>query len=439
LSETPGSVASILQPLIDAAGADRVRPADPAADAVEGVVPRLVAAPADEEALARVLAFCHRHRLAVAPRGGGTQLELGGIPERLDVLVDVTPLARIVQYEPADLTVTVQAGMRLGELQAELGRRGQFLPVDPPTGGEATIGGLLATAASGPLRTGYSHLRDRLLGMRVVRADGTIVRSGGRVVKNVAGYDMGRLHTGALGTLGVIVEATFKVQPLPEAWGCVQVGPLAPEAAVAPAAALEALLAALLDAPAQPVLLEVLGPPARVLVGYAGVAAEVDFAVAEALRIAKKVLGSAGQAAAPVSWDAAHAETLAAHRSGDDAMLTLRLHGPSSQAATLLEQVVREAAAAGVPCRYAAHAAVGTLRVHLGAAADQALEGLVQSWLPAVRRWGGNLVVERAPLPLKRAIPVWGEPPPALFLMRALKEKFDPHRILNPGRYVGGL
>ncbi|HEY8418549.1 MAG TPA: FAD-binding protein, partial [Limnochordales bacterium] len=109
MSETPGSVASILQPLIDAAGADRVRPADPVADAVDGVVPRLVVAPADEEALARVLAFCHRHRLAVAPRGGGTQLGLGGIPERLDVLVDVARLGRIVQYEPADLTVTVQA------------------------------------------------------------------------------------------------------------------------------------------------------------------------------------------------------------------------------------------------------------------------------------------------------------------------------------------
>src|SRR5690606_5541094 len=102
-------------------------------------------------------------------------------------------------------------------------RHGQFLPLDPPLAPETTIGGLLATGAGGPLRTGFGHLRDRLLGMRVARADGTIIRSGGRVVKNVAGYDLGRLHTGALGTLGVILEATFKVQPLPAAWGCVRI------------------------------------------------------------------------------------------------------------------------------------------------------------------------------------------------------------------------
>ncbi|HEY8418610.1 MAG TPA: FAD-linked oxidase C-terminal domain-containing protein, partial [Limnochordales bacterium] len=206
-----------------------------------------------------------------------------------------------------------------------------------------------------------------------------------------------------------------------------------------PAAALEALLAALLDAPAQPVLLEALGPPARLLVGYAGTAAEVDFAVAEASRIAQKVLGFAGETAVAVPWEGAHAEALAAHRGGEDAALTLRLHVPSSHVAALLEQVAKDAAAGGVPCRYAVHAAVGIARVHLGGASEQALQSLVENWLSAARRRGGNLVVERAPLPLKRALPVWGEPPPALFLMRALKEKFDPHRILNPGRYVGGM
>lgn len=458
-----GPVASILQPLMAAAGAQHVRPADPTADAIDGVVPRLVVAPPDEASLARVLAHCHRHRLAVAPRGGGTQLSLGGMPERLDILLDVGGLARIVHYEPADLTVTVQAGMRLGDLQAELGRHGQFLPVDPPAGDGATIGGLLATAASGPLRTGFGHLRDRLLGMRVVRADGRVVRSGGRVVKNVAGYDMGRLHTGALGTLGVIVEATFKVQPRPPAWGAVRVqldasgegAGMAPSgASAAPAAGappldadlLEALLAALLDAPAQPVMLEVLGPPAQLLVGFAGTQGEVAFAVQQACRMAAAVADASGARARtaaavkaePVPWPKAHGQALAAHR-GSLPSLTVRLHGPSDRVAAVIAQVGADAAAAGVPWAYAAHAAAGVVRVHLGQGPAETHQSLIQRWLALCGQWGGNLVVEAAPAALKPSLPVWGQPPSTLLLMRAVKDKFDPHRILNPGRFVGGI
>lgn len=463
-----GQGAPLPAPLVAAAGPDRVRPADPDRDAIDGMVPRLVVAPADEDALARVLNYCHRHRLAVVPRGGGTQLGLGAVPERADVVLDVGALAGIVHYEPADLTVTVQAGMRLADLQAELRRHGQFLPLDPPLAPETTIGGLLATGAGGPLRTGFGHLRDRLLGMRVARADGTIIRSGGRVVKNVAGYDLGRLHTGALGTLGVILEATFKVQPLPAAWGCVRIDldpetggaaePAVTETRCHPANGLhpeniEALVDALLAAPAQPVLLELAGPPPRLWVAFAGTRAEVDFAVEQACRVAGSVLGAYGESARPVPWAEAHAEALAAHRGAPDPgrvrdsagatsaapFMTCRLHAPSSQVAALLERAAKDAAAAGLACTYAVHVVPGIVRLHLGPAPAAAYGRLLQAWLALCRGWGGNLVVERAPAEVKPSLPLWGEPPASLFLMRALKEKFDPHRILNPGRYVGGL
>lgn len=467
MTEAGGQIAPIWQPLAAVAGPDHVRPADAARDAVDGVVPRAVVAPPDEETLARVLAYCHEHRLAVAPRGGGTQMSLGNVPERLDVVLDLRRLSGIVHYEPADLTVTVQAGMRLEDLQAALARHGQFLPIDPPGGGGATIGGLLATGTSGPLRAGFGHLRDRLLGMRVVRANGTAVRSGGRAVKNVAGYDMGRLHTGALGTLGVIVEATFKVQPLPAAWGAVAIapeggaGPRAGEAAAL--LALEEVLAALLDAPAQPVMAEIIGPPARLVVGYAGTKTEVDYAVKQACGTAKRTAGAARLAAIPLPWAETHAQVLAAHGDGTgpvkgNGALVCRLHVPSDRVAALIADAAAEAAAAGVDLAYAAHAAAGILRLHVGAAtpgrdaphraartaaapdaAAVVYRSLVLRWLARCRDLGGNLVVERAPAALKRELPVWGQPPASLFLMRALKEKFDPHRILNPGRYLGGI
>ncbi|OUN00163.1 MAG: hypothetical protein BAA04_09415 [Firmicutes bacterium ZCTH02-B6] len=467
MTEAAGQIDPIWQPLAAVAGPDHVRPANPARDAVDGVVPRAVVAPPDEETLACVLAYCHNHRLAVAPRGGGTQMRLGNVPERLDVVLDLGRLSGIVHYEPADLTVTVQAGMRLDDLQAELARHGQFLPIDPPGGGRATIGGLLATGTSGPLRAGFGHLRDRLLGMRVVRADGTVVRSGGRVVKNVAGYDMGRLHTGALGTLGVIVEATFKVQPLPAAWGAVAIAPgggAGPRAGDATALlALEEVVAALLDAPAQPVLAEIIGPPARLVVGFAGTKNEVDYAVQQACRIADKSAGTGRLAATPLPWAETHAQVLSVHREGAGPVkgrgaLVCRLHVPSDRAAALIAEAAAEAAAAGVDLAYAAHAAAGIIRLHLGAeapgreapgraaraaaqpdAAAAVYRSLILSWLARCRDLGGNLVVERAPAALKRELPVWGDPPASLFLMRALKEKFDPHRILNPGRYVGGI
>lgn len=188
---------------------------------IDGVLPGQRETPGSPEALAAILAAANSDGRAVAPIGGGTQLALGMPPRTVDIALDTTGLDRVVEYEPADLTVTVEAGMRFDALQKLLGEQGQFLALDPPAVEGATIGGLIATNASGPLRFSSGTARDLVIGCRVANADGVLTRAGGRVVKNVAGYDLDKLYIGSLGVLGVLVELSFKLAPLPPATGSV--------------------------------------------------------------------------------------------------------------------------------------------------------------------------------------------------------------------------
>ena len=165
--------------------------------------------------MAAVLKAADDARAAVIPRGSGTKLALGNVPSDYRVCVSTIRLDKVLEYTPADMTVSVQAGIRLAELQKTLAEENQFLPLDPPNGETATIGGILASNSSGPLRAAYGSARDLLIGIRVAHPDGLVTKAGGKVVKNVTGYDLNKLYTGSLGTLGVIVEANFKLQPLP--------------------------------------------------------------------------------------------------------------------------------------------------------------------------------------------------------------------------------
>src|SRR5579883_3528470 len=183
--------------------------------AVDGVFPRLVVTPTDKEQVAQVVSLASQYSLKVLARGGGTRMNLGGIPEHLDLVVETRKLTRLLEYEAADLTCHVEAGMTLAVLQEQLATKGQWLALDPPDAEEATLGGILASNASGPRRLRYGTARDLVIGLHVVQASGEIARSGGRVVKNVAGYDLNKLYIGSLGTLGIIVEANFKLQPIP--------------------------------------------------------------------------------------------------------------------------------------------------------------------------------------------------------------------------------
>lgn len=183
----------------------------------DGVSPIMAARPSSVSELAEILLVANQRNLAVMPQGGRTALTLGRPLTHYDLALDTTALNRVLDYAPEDLTITVEAGITLKLLQESLAEQGQYLPIDPPPGDQVTIGGLLATARSGAWRGHLPAARDLILGATVASPDGSLTRSGGRVVKNVSGYDMHRMHTGALGTLGVIVEASFKLSPLPAA------------------------------------------------------------------------------------------------------------------------------------------------------------------------------------------------------------------------------
>ena len=187
--------------------------------AVDGLVPTLAVQPTTREAIGEVLAWASAAGRTVTPWGGGTQMALGNVPTGMDVALDLTRLNRLLDHQPADLTATVEAGMPLADFQRELAAEGKMVALEAPLAGKATVGGILAANASGPLRHSYGLPRDWLIGISVVGPEGTQSKAGGRVVKNVTGYDLNKMYCGSLGTLGVIVEATFKLAPAAAEFG----------------------------------------------------------------------------------------------------------------------------------------------------------------------------------------------------------------------------
>src|SRR5437868_6941267 len=183
--------------------------------AVDGLFPRLVVTPTTVEEVPQIVALTNAHGLSLLTRGGGSRMSIGGLPERIDVLLETNRLTRLLEHEAPDLTCHVEAGLTLTALQAKLAKKGQWLALDPPDAAQSTVGGILASNASGPKRLRYGSARDLVIGLHVIQANGEVTRSGGRVVKNVAGYDLNKLYIGSLGTLGIIVDANFKLHPLP--------------------------------------------------------------------------------------------------------------------------------------------------------------------------------------------------------------------------------
>jgi glycolate oxidase FAD binding subunit len=362
---------------------------------LDGLRPTAVERPESPEAAARLLATADEAGWAVVPVGGGRALGMGGAAERFDLALETSGLDRILDLSQADLTATVEAGVTLERLNEGLGRAGQFLPLDPMASPGHTIGGLLATGWSGPLRLGYGTAREFLIGLRVALPDGRLVRSGGRVVKNVSGYDMNKLHLGALGSLGLIVEASFKVFPRPrhEVW-------LAADAASPNDA--WAMARQALALPQRPVALTLASGdgPLRLQARFGGSREGVE------------------RMAAELAWDRID-ERPASATSGSWARISV----PPAQ----LEGLV-----AGLPGRqWLALPGVGV--VHWLDAADPTGIRQVRDAAEAV---GGSLVLMAAATELKRAVGAWGTPPRTLELMRPLRDAFDPKRTMSPGRYL---
>ncbi len=390
-------------------------------DDVAGVPAALVAAPTSAEEVAEVLRVADGNDLAVVARGAGTTLGWGTPPERLDVVLDMTAVTGVVDHAAGDLVVVVRAGTPMAELQSVVAEAGQQLALDSPYP-EATVGGTLAVSTSGPRRLLYGTARDLLIGVTFVRADGVVAKAGGRVVKNVAGYDFGKLLTGSYGTLGVITEAVFRLHPLPAARRVVT-------ATFGDAGAAGRAALAVLGSQVVPTAVELDGPrdTVRVTVLVEGVEAGV-----EARSDTLLALLGPGAAAHDDPPPGLGALPFAAGGTGLKVTTSLTGVGP------VLAAAHRLADEHGLDVR-AAGSAAGVLHAGLAADADpEAVAALVEGLRRAAAPYDGTVTVLTAPAAVRAAVDLWG-PVPGLDLMRRLKAELDPRRRLSPGRFVGGI
>jgi len=400
------------------------------ADAVLGVRPRVVFEPASGEEAAAAMARAAAEGLSLAFVGGGTDLGLGGRPERLDAVIRTGGLSRLVAHAPGDQVVTVEAGMTLAALQAALAPQGQWLALDAPFPERATVGGIVAGNAFGPRRARYGGPRDLVLGVTLVRADGTEARGGGRVVKNVAGFDVPRLLVGSRGSLALITTITFRVHPLPETGATVRFAGLLPAQAWALA---RAWRAAQLEPSAAAGLVD-----RRVLdlgVRFEGFAAGVEDQATrlEALGLTLGLSGARlGAAEAEAFWRRHQAV-----REGGP--LRAKLSAPSDELAQLVEGWLPMLLAGLAEGSAVVYPTLGLAFAAGQPAATADLAGAVERCRAGLLAAGGSLVICQAPDAVRGALDPWGPPPPALDLMRALKQRFDPERRLSPGCFVGGL
>jgi glycolate oxidase FAD binding subunit len=345
------------------------------------------------------------------------------MPSSYDVALSMAGLRRVLDHEPDDMTVTVDAGVRIADLQAALAERGQWLPVD--VAGNATVGGALAVSARGPLQHAYGTMRDWVIGLRVAHVDGSISKSGGRVVKNVAGYDMHKLHIGALGTLGVITQATFKLATVPQhAHGF--------SAQFASAAGACSFVLAARDRGLALLAAEVRsasdsgsssGWTAALIAG--GSQAAVD-------RTAHELRSLAEQRGSGIVDEGAHPVTEIAQRERESHPLALRAAVLPSAVAEVLAAMSQMPAA---ELSSAVCAGVVRCAASDGVASRNVLDGARR----IVESAGGTVFVERVPLEIKREIDVFGQPRADWAIMRRLKEEFDPSGRLSPGRFAGRI
>lgn len=412
-----------------------------AAHAVDGVLPRFVLAPTTVTGVSRVLAVASAHRLAVVPVAGGARLGWGAPPRRLDVVLSLARLDRVLAHEPADLTLSVECGATLEALDTVLRPFRQFVPLDPARLHASTIGGLIATAAAGPYRSRYGTMRDLLVGLTVVRADGTVVKGGGRVVKNVTGYDIPKLHVGAFGTLGVVVEAHLRLHPRPAEERSWVFGFASAEAALE--AALDVRDTSVVLSRCQLLLggaLRALGesapPEAALAVTIGSVPAAVD---AQGTKVAE-ICGRAGSPAIEVREADAWWRRVADVTWPEDGATSLSVRiGTRPTDVVKALRALEAACPTGGGLRAAADVANGVLHATLAPVEVRRVSDVVTRARDALAALGVTCVVEHAPPGAKPGLDVWGDIGPAVEPMRRLKHELDPAGVLNPGRYVGGI
>jgi glycolate oxidase FAD binding subunit len=405
-------------------------PAPEATDAVLGIVPGAVREPGTIEEAADVLSGAARDRKSVLIAGGGTDLELGAPPERLDVLLRTRRLDRIVEHAPSDQIAVVEAGVPLSALARALAAAGQRLALDPPLPERATVGGIVAANAFGPRRTRHGSVRDLIIGVTIVRADGVVAHGGGKVVKTVAGFDLPKLMVGSLGTLGLIATATFRLHPLPEDSATLLAPGLRTRDVLG---AVSRMREAQLE-PDSVVALRTAGDRFDLAVRFEGfgrgVAEQRERFAALVSRELRCACGVLGAPEAARLWERHDTARRAGSFRAKVAALPAALESVEARVLAPLGGSLEAAVCVWYPT------------LGLGFVGGEPTPVLGEA-LAAPRAWlaeaGGSLVLLAAPEGLRAASDVWGPAPAAIALMRSVKLRLDPDRRLAPGRFVGGI
>ena len=397
---------------------------------IDSLRPKFLVRPGSPDEVAACLKVCSEADAAVVPAGQMTWLECGNPLKRCDLVLSLERMRRIVDYSPPDLTTTVEAGLALTEFNAVAARERQWLPLDPPGFNRASLGAIVSCNSSGALRLGFGTPRDYLIGLQLVHADGTKSKSGGKVVKNVAGYDMNKLYAGSYGTLAIITELTFKLRPLPDRSSTILI--TSPSTV-----SLYELATRITGSALQPTsvvltrrLLESLGsgPGDALLVRFNDSEAAVEHQVhwvTQAIDDNYKAIVVRENEAAAIWAEVADF---------DQSAIRVKLSVPLSAVSAELEKSIYTQ----LDCVAATDVGTGTIRLAFDAEVESAVEQIKRLRAGAIGA-NGTLTIEKAPAEVRRAADTWGEVGTTAELMRSIKARFDPQSLLNPGKFVLGL
>ena len=398
-------------------------------DLIDGVCPQVVAAPSTEEGLSALLSWASAETLATAVRGGGTKLGWGGVSGSIDLLVSTARLADVVDHRFGDLTATVAAGVALDHANSVLGTHGQWLPLDPLRPDLATVGGIVAANDSGPRRHIHGAPRDLIIGVTVVRPDGNVAKAGGIVVKNVAGYDLSRLMTGAFGVLGIVVSATFKLAPVAPA----------SRTAVIDCRSLQGItpvVTELMSSVLTPSAIELEWPSAQLLVRFESVESAVVQQVDEVAALAAACEPSCSVRSCEGAEEGSLWRDHAAR--WDTPGTLVKLSTLPSELLPALVWLRDECAARHLQMTAQGRAALGVVDVGLDGALAAQCE-LLTELRSRFQPGDGSAVIRRGSTELRRLVDPWGPIGDGLRVMQVIKRRFDPAGILNAGRGPGGL
>ncbi|MES1038804.1 FAD-binding oxidoreductase [Peribacillus simplex] len=404
--------------------------------------------PKTEGEIASILKYANEKGKKITVVGGGTKRGFGGLIETADILLSLSKYKGIVKHTVGDMTLTVKAGTSFKELQEYLAQHNQMVSLDPVWPEDATIGGIIASNESGPKRLGYGSSRDVVIGLRLVYPDGNIIRAGGNVVKNVAGYDMNKLFIGSMGTLGILSEVTLKLRPMPkyESLGLL----------VFPDGNLEevrSLVVKLLDSVMEPIALELLNPAlSERLTGQNVYTLAISFEDVESsvhyqedfvknIQPSNAKMTVLSQNEAQAFWDKFYSISPngAALARGNQIEAALKIGVVNLDVLKVIKEshILHHSSTLTVE----AHGGLGhgICQVNLKGTDDEDLTQVILKLRKSVEALGGYVIVKHLPLKLRQQIDVWGEKPSHFFLLEGIKTKIDPNRVLNNKRFVGGI